>query len=121
MCNVTINDIPNEVLEIIFSMMPSVVDQINLCLVCQQWRHIILGLRHFHRKHLVRKRKARNKTLGASQNFTFDRHVYMRLPVAGSLNDWGNSNKKMIPTAISKTNRFNPIVIINEILNELCF
>ena len=106
MCIVTIHDIPNEVLEIIFSMIPSVVDQINLCLVCQQWRHIILGLRHFHRKHLVRKRKARNKTQGASQNFTFDRHVYIRLPVAGSLNDWGNSDKKMIATSIVKIIRY---------------
>ena len=108
MSDIHINDLPNEILETIFSMLPSVVDQINLCLVCQNWRHIILGLRHFHRKHLVRKRKARSKTQGASQNFTFDRHVYMRLPVAGSLNDWGNSEKKMIATCIVKIGRYYP-------------
>ena len=87
---VTIKDLPNEILEEIFSMLPSVVDQINLCLVCKHWRQIVLGLRHFHRKHLVRKRKGLNKRNGNSQNFTFDRHIFIRLPVAGSLNDWGN-------------------------------
>ena len=74
MCSYNINDLPNEILEIIFSRLPSVVDQINLCLVCHNWRNIILGLRNFRRR---------------QQEYTFDRHIYIRLPVAGSLNDWG--------------------------------
>ena len=95
MSNISINDLPNEILETIFSQLPSVVDQINLCLVCQSWRQLILGLRHFHRKHLVRKRKAQNKTTGTSPTYTFDRNVYIRLPVAGSLNDWGNYKRNI--------------------------
>ena len=96
MSNISINDLPMEILETIFSQLPSVVDQINLCLVCQAWRHIILGLRHFHRKHLVRKRKSQNKVNGTAQTYTFDRHVYLRLPVAGSLNDWGNYKSQFV-------------------------
>ena len=100
MNDIHINDLPNEILETIFSMLPSVVDQINLCLVCQNWRHIILSLRHFHRKHLVRNRKASKKKNGKLPFYTFDRHVYIRLPVAGSLNDWGIHSKYSIMKSI---------------------
>ena len=81
MCSYNINDLPNEILEIIFLRLPSVVDQINLCLVCHHWRNIILGLRNIHR---------------GQPEYTFDRHIYIRLPVAGSLNDWGKYSKAII-------------------------
>lgn len=86
---ITIQDLPIEILEIIFSMLPSVVDQINLSLVCQNWQQIILNLRHFYRMHLSKRRLKCNKTNHNLQPYTFDRHIYTRLPVAGSLNDWG--------------------------------
>ena len=63
--------------------------QINLSLVCRHWHQIVLALRHFHRKHLTRKKVRLESRTGKAQRYTFDRHVYIRLPVAGSLNDWG--------------------------------
>ena len=89
MTSYNINDLPNEILEIIFSSLPSVVDQINLCLVCHSWRHIILGLRHFHRRHSYKGREPFAKRSDNQECYTFNRHVYIRLPAAGSLNDWG--------------------------------
>ena len=84
-----INDLPIEILEIIFSLLPSVVDQTNLCLVCQHWRLIVLGLRHFHRKQSQLAWTPSGYEKSRRQSYTFDRYVYIRLPVAGSLNDWG--------------------------------
>ena len=86
---ITIEDLPIEILEIIFSMLPSVVDQISLSVVCHNWRQIVLNLRHFYRNHLRKHRLKCNKTNTNLHTYTFDRHVYTRLPVAGSLNDWG--------------------------------
>ena len=84
-----INDLPIEILEIIFSLVPSVVDQINLCLVCHHWRLIVLELRHFRRKQSAVTWKKFSHEKSRRQSYTFDRYVYIRLPVAGSLNDWG--------------------------------
>ena len=84
-----INDLPIEILEIIFSLLPSVVDQTNLCLVCQHWRLIVLGLRHFQRKQSQLAWTPSGYEKSRRQSYTFDRYVYIRLPVAGSLNDWG--------------------------------
>ena len=86
----TMKDLPIEVLEMIFAMLPSVVDQLNLSLVCHRWRDIILNLRHVYGNSHKRRLQinTQNKSL---QTYTFDRHVYIRLPVAGSLNDWGKN------------------------------
>ena len=89
MASFYINDLPVEILETIFLALPSVVDQINLSLVCRHWHQIVLAMRHFHRKHLTRKKVRHETRVGKAQRYTFDRHVYIRLPVAGSLNDWG--------------------------------
>ena len=103
--SISIEDLPIEVLEIIFTMLPSVADQINLSTVCQLWRQIVLDLRHRH-KRCAHKRVAKRcpakrclKTCSHSQAFTFDRHVYTRLPVAGSLNDWGKYFKQSMTVA----------------------
>ena len=72
--------LPVEILEKIFGYLESVVDQVNLCLVCRLWCSVVLDLRSFarqtHRTHCP----------------TLDRHVFKRLPVAGSLNE-GHGNE----------------------------
>ena len=74
-CQVNMDQLPVEILELIFGYLSSVVDQVNVCLVCRRWRLIVLELRSF-----VRVSHKRNWP-------TLDKHVYTRLPVAGSLQE----------------------------------
>lgn len=86
----SIQDLPIEILEIIFANLPSVVDQINLSLVSQLWRQIVLKLRNYGRRYQA-KRTSNKRGIDRDdgKSATFDRHIYIRLPIAGTLNDWG--------------------------------
>ena len=87
---VDIHSLPVEVLEKIFANLPSIVDQIALTQVCHFWREIVLGLRQFNRKRKTNingRQQPRKNPMS-----TVDRHVYVRLPVAGSLNE-GHGNE----------------------------
>ena len=63
---ITIQELPIEIIEIIFSMLPSVVDQINISLVCQDWRQIVLNLRHHSSKRRLKFIQTRLKLLDPS-------------------------------------------------------
>ena len=69
----TIQDLPSEVLETVFSHLPLATDQQNLCLVCKKWRDIIQQMR-------------RTPPSTTSYYSTFQRRIYFRLPAAGSFN-----------------------------------
>lgn len=73
--DVVMERLPAEILEIIFSYLPSVVDQVNICLVCKFWRQVLLELRSFTR--ITRR----------LQCSTAERKVYVRLPIAASLSE----------------------------------
>lgn len=62
----TINELPNEVLELIFDQLSSAFDFFQLCLVCKRWLAIIRQMRSFARH---------------------GQGVYLRLPAAGSVNE----------------------------------
>ena len=70
----TIQDLPSEVLETVFSHLPLATDQQNLCLVCKKWRDIIQQMR-------------RTPPSTSSYYSTFQRRIYFRLPAAGSFNE----------------------------------
>ena len=68
----TIQDLPSEVLETVFSHLPLATDQQNLCLVCKKWRDIIQQMR---------------RTPPTAPYSTFQSRIYFRLPIAGSFNE----------------------------------
>ena len=66
----TIEDLPCEVLEIVFAHLPLAIDQQQLTLVCKKWRWIVQNMR-------------RIPSLKGSK---YEQRIYVRLPAAGTLN-----------------------------------
>jgi hypothetical protein len=77
-----ISDLPVEVLEHIFSFLTTPSDQQKLCRVSWLWRDVV-----------VRMRALTKSTSSTATTFSkFEQRVYVRLPVAGSLNE-GHGNE----------------------------
>ena len=66
----TIEDLPCEVLENIFTHLPLALDQQQLTLVCKKWNWIVRTMRNI-------------PNLKGSK---FEQKIYVRLPAAGTLN-----------------------------------
>ena len=80
-----IRDLPAEVLEHIFSFLTTPSDQQRLCGVSWLWRDVVIRMR------ALTKSTSTTTTTTARTFSKFEQRVYVRLPVAGSLNE-GHGN-----------------------------